>query len=1190
MHGGIKVYRGTAAAARNYLDADRSRADDYYLAEGTGVARRFTAGPDGPVVELGSLTGDGYEAWVAGLDPDTKEPRGRLRTDANAVRFVEVIVNGPKSWSLAAELHPDVAAAYEAAQDRAAEQIIGWLGRHATTRVGPRGAQVAVPVERLEAVTVRHYTSRAGDPHRHLHLQVNARVFAAGKWRGIDTVAFRDSIAAVNGIGHAAVACDPEFRAALAAHGYTLSPDGEVEQLARFVGPFSKRAMQIGRQLDRYEAEWRREHPDVEPGPRLRHAWDARAWADDRPDKVVPRSGQELRQRWLDELAGLGYRDRDKPTQLALPLPGRLDREAAAAEVIARLGAARSAWNTADVGGEVEQLLARQQLVADGSVRGELAEDLTARAVALCVPLADGPAAPEHIRSLTSRRVLEVEADLVARLATRGAHPVTAPAVGQLDGLDAGQRAAVAALASNAQLVVVEGAAGAGKTTTLAATRDALSERQRRLVVVTPTLKAAHAASAELGARAGSAAWLAYQHGWRWDRTGTWTRVAAQPAPEAQVHRGDLLLVDEAGMLDQDTARALLSIADEAGARVALVGDRRQLPAVGRGGVLELANRWVDAAARVDLTVVHRFTRETRTADGTTTRVPDPVHALISLQMRDGDDPAGVFDYLHARGSVRLHGSEHDRQQAIADDVLAARRAGRTVAVVVDTGEQVAALNSAIRDRLVEVGLVDDTRAASARAGQPVGAGDLIATRRNEHSLEVANRDVWTVSGVHRDGAIAVTGERGRRELPADYVREHVELGYASTVHGAQGSTTSTAHLALGVHTTAASGYVGMTRGREANTVHLIAADLDHAREQWVTAFTRDRADLGPAHAALIAAHPAVVYTPARPLDRVLDDLREAWRDQADRQRELQRAMALRDRVAEVIALRERRDQALAVLEPREEQARAVAEQARAAAQRSTAAVNEHVRQIRDDLLRRWNEQREQAHHAGQLVLAGPGRLGHRLLTVNRATEALAHWSTSWQPYLPDMPTSTTAIARYATRWQSEHRITDAFDHVARTRAEHAHPEQDTLQRAAETAEQHWRQARRETFDLRSHYDNQLFGYGRLAHADNLDQRVEEADQQIGEGRTRLDRVNRRLHRLAHEPAIAAQPEGWLDREHDQWQADDHAEHAAARGIAELRNALAIDRAARDRPHNSYTHEHQPMQHDIRHHGPSFGR
>jgi hypothetical protein len=105
------------------------------------------------------------------------------------VRFVEVVVNGPKSWSLAAALHPDIATAHDAAQDRAAAQIISWLGEHATTRVGPRGRQVQVPVEVLEAVTVRHHTSRAGDPHRHLHLQVNARVFAAGRWRGLHTVA-----------------------------------------------------------------------------------------------------------------------------------------------------------------------------------------------------------------------------------------------------------------------------------------------------------------------------------------------------------------------------------------------------------------------------------------------------------------------------------------------------------------------------------------------------------------------------------------------------------------------------------------------------------------------------------------------------------------------------------------------------------------------------------------------------------------------------------------------------------------------------------------------------------------------------------------------------------------------------------------------------------------------------------------
>ena len=51
MHGGMKTYRGSPAAARHYVEADRSRADDYYLAEGTGIAERYVASPDrrGPI-------------------------------------------------------------------------------------------------------------------------------------------------------------------------------------------------------------------------------------------------------------------------------------------------------------------------------------------------------------------------------------------------------------------------------------------------------------------------------------------------------------------------------------------------------------------------------------------------------------------------------------------------------------------------------------------------------------------------------------------------------------------------------------------------------------------------------------------------------------------------------------------------------------------------------------------------------------------------------------------------------------------------------------------------------------------------------------------------------------------------------------------------------------------------------------
>ena len=190
------------------------------------------------------------------------------------MRFAEVVVNGPKTWSLAAALDPEISAAYDAAQTRAAEQIIGWVAEHATTRVGPRDLQVQVPVERIEAAVIRHHTSRAGDPHRHLHLQVNARVFAEGKWRGLHTVGLRDLVAALNGIGHAAVMCDPQFRTVLARHGFTLDEDGEVNELAPYAGAFSARSAQVGRNIARYEAEWRRDHPDEEPGPKLLRAWD----------------------------------------------------------------------------------------------------------------------------------------------------------------------------------------------------------------------------------------------------------------------------------------------------------------------------------------------------------------------------------------------------------------------------------------------------------------------------------------------------------------------------------------------------------------------------------------------------------------------------------------------------------------------------------------------------------------------------------------------------------------------------------------------------------------------------------------------------------------------------------------------------------------------------------------------------
>jgi hypothetical protein len=227
-------------------------------------------------------------------------------------------------------------------------------------------------------------------------------------------------------------------------------------------------------------------HPSETAGPALQRSWDARAWAEGRPDKVTPRPGADLDGRWRTELAALGYRDRERPVALTPAPVGALDRDGAVERVLGRLAAARSAWNAADVRGEVEQLIAAHGIVADGGVRAELAEDLTARTVESCVRLRDSDGvpvvAPEHVRALTSQPVLDVEADLTGRLAARSAVPARnvseqlrlAEVVTRgMTGLDAGQATAAVALAGDWSLLVVEGAAGAGKTTTLAAARQA---------------------------------------------------------------------------------------------------------------------------------------------------------------------------------------------------------------------------------------------------------------------------------------------------------------------------------------------------------------------------------------------------------------------------------------------------------------------------------------------------------------------------------------------------------------------------------------------------------------------------------------------------------------------------------------------------------------------------------------------
>ena len=103
-------------------------------------------------------------------------------------------------------------------------------------------------------------------------------------------------------------------------------------------------------------------------------------------------------------------------------------------------------------------------------------------------------------------------------------------------------------------------------------------------------------------------------------------------------------------------------------------------------------------------------------------------------------------------------------------------------------------MNERIRTGRIERGEVNDTVTATGSDGLPIGAGDLIQTRKNDSELGVANRQQWIVQHVTRTAPCTPGGGSGRRNprtvaLPAEYVAEHAHLSYAATAYGVQGAT-----------------------------------------------------------------------------------------------------------------------------------------------------------------------------------------------------------------------------------------------------------------------------------------------------------------------------------------------------------------------------------------------------------------
>jgi hypothetical protein len=274
-----------------------------------------------------------------------------------------------------------------------------------------------------------------------------------------------------------------------------------------------------------------------------------------------------------------------------------------------------------------------------------------------------------------------------------------------------------------------------------------------------------------------------------------------------RIGRSTLVIIDEAGMADTRTLDTAVQFIVGRGGSIRLVGDDQQLAAIGAGGVLR-DTQASHGAAR--LSELHRFT--------------DPGEAAATLALRDGRPEALGF-YLD-RGRVHV-GGPTTTLDGVFDAWQKDRSLGLDAIMLAPTREFVSRLNQRARNHRL-AGVISG-RHVELADGNAASVGDLIITRRNDRRLRVTatdwvkNGDRWTILNLTRAGGLTVRHDRSGRmvTLPNDYVSTATELGYATTVHTAQGVTADTMHGLVTGEEYRQQLYTMLTRGRAANHIYL---------------------------------------------------------------------------------------------------------------------------------------------------------------------------------------------------------------------------------------------------------------------------------------------------------------------------------------------------------------------------------
>jgi conjugative relaxase-like TrwC/TraI family protein len=737
-----------------------------YLTEAGTAPGRWT----GSLAAADGLTGPAAREALAAAFAGQHPAGGRLTEHPTSVTGFDLTLSPSKSVSLLWALgSPADATAVETALDEAHAQVERYLESVACqVRRGHAGETVEAGRGFIGAV-FRHRTSRLGDPGIHLHWVVfNVTEGPDGRRTALDARALYAHRYTAEAIFQAALR--RELTVQLGVVFDQVDRHGVAEITGISAGmrrAFSRRRAEIVDELDRRGA----------------HTGKAARVATLVTRKPKPKAVSEaqLREEWRSRAL-----DAQFDLSQVVRVPGTPRLRVTDAQVASAVTVEHAAHDRAAV----------VRAVARAASQGATVEEITDRAHAYL--------ASDHAIGLgedrwTTQEILDLETRVLTLATGPGGAALTADAgavscaVQARPSLSTEQRRMVEVLCSSGRPVdVVVGHAGTGKTFTLDAVRDAYTASDRRVLGVALAARAAR----ELHAGSGIPATTAHR------------LLNALQAGRIHLHAGDVLVVDEAGMIGTRLLAALATETHRAHAKLILVGDPKQLPEVEAGGLFTALTHRLPAVELID-----------------NRRQRDPVERQVVTALRHGHARYAVRR-LDAAGRVTVATNSDTLRDQLVEDWHTHRGAGRDVVMGALHRGDVRDLNTRAHARLEAAGelgplvaVVDDTRFC---------VGDQVIAGRNRYDLGLINGDLGEITGTAGDGGLRIRVDgRGEIDVPLDYVRDHLAHSYARTVHKTQGLTCDVA-LLLGDDTLYAElGYTGLTRGRTENRLYTVVPTLE---------------------------------------------------------------------------------------------------------------------------------------------------------------------------------------------------------------------------------------------------------------------------------------------------------------------------------------------------------------------------